>query len=35
MKVFLSKLAEDKLKKLTEYLLKEWSHKPNKDIRRS
>ncbi len=32
MEVFLSELAENKLKKLTEYLIKEWSYKVKKDF---
>lgn len=32
MKVFISELAEYKLKKLTDYLLEEWSYKVKKDF---
>ncbi|MCK0155958.1 type II toxin-antitoxin system RelE/ParE family toxin [Cellulophaga sp. F20128] len=32
MKVFISELAEYKLKQLTEYLLEEWSYKVKKDF---
>lgn len=32
MEVFLSELAEYKLKKLTEYLLEEWSYKIKKEF---
>lgn len=32
MEVFISELAEYKLKRLTEYLLEEWSYKVKKDF---
>ena len=32
MEVFISELAEYKLKRLTEYLLQEWSYKVKKDF---
>ena len=32
MEVFISELAEYKLKKLTDYLLEEWSYKVKKDF---
>jgi len=32
MEVFISELAEYKLKRLIEYLLEEWSHKVKKDF---
>ncbi len=32
MKVFVSELAENKLKKLTTYLLEEWNYKVKKDF---
>ncbi|WP_430907693.1 type II toxin-antitoxin system RelE/ParE family toxin [Maribacter sp. 2-571] len=32
MEVFISELAENKLKKLTEYLLKQWGFKVKKDF---
>ncbi len=32
MKVFLSELAEDKLKELAEYLLEKWSYKVKKEF---
>lgn len=32
MEVFLSKLAESKLKKLTDYLLEEWNYQVKKEF---
>ena len=32
MEVYLSELAEARLKKLTDYLLEHWSHKVKKDF---